>query len=497
MTALVLLVHPQDVAEDTLPMHRHLDTVLCPEAYQRDGAKLLISAINCNQFTHFQSLLARGISPNALGDFGQSALSESFKCRDTRWSEALLDAGGDPNAIENGGFHAWYWAVYRGHVGQVQMLLNCGVSIETQFLFQSTPLHVAVKEGRYQMAAYLLGQGANLEARDDRGRTPMGIAMEDRALGLIELLLDAGANPAPWLSNAVRRDDLEVAQLLCEAGARPSDSDLIRSVESSRPAMLDLLLQEGANPNARTPGGDRSALHLAAQQGQLAMVLRLLDAGADANIRRGDPEQNTTPLMEAACHGHPRVVDALLGRGARVNDSTGSGRSAFIFASVGKAIHTRGDQISAAKRLVEHGADVYQNVYPRNGWGETALSRAEGGHGDADMARYCRRVMNAEKRVRLTMWGTSVFQYQGARSQSSPVWGFIVDMLCFANRNMRGATELDVLPPELWFYLIDGLVSAHVETRNPRLSSWEVGVARKAIGWYKTDSRDATQLQLT
>lgn len=491
----VELLHPTDVGQDLSKLQAYF-AALAPQERRIQGPILLTWAIECDQRNHFQWLLTQGVSPNGIADFGQSALANAFKKKDTYWSAALLDAGADPYAIEAQGFAALYWSFYRGYVGQIQMLLDRGVSIERRFHFEMTPLHVAVERGHYWLTAFLLGRGASFEALDDRGRTPMAIAMKERSLGLMELLLDAGENPQAWLSHSVRMGDLDVVKLLCEAGARPQDCDLVAAVESGHQVMLDRLLQEeGVNPNAREAHGDQSVLHLAAQKGDPSMVASLLDAGADANIRRGDPEHNTTPLMEAACHGYPMVVDALLGRGARVN-AMSRNRSAFIFASVGKAIFVGGDQKSAAKYLVEHGADVHQNVYQDNWWAETALSRAEGKHGDADMAQYCRRVMDAERRVRLTMWGTSIFQYQGVPFQSSPVWGFMLDILCFANRNMRGETTLPALPPELWSEILASFVSAHEETRNPRLSSWKVGVEQKAIAWFKTDNRDVRRLQI-
>lgn len=491
----VELLHPADVGQDLSKLKANF-AALPPRERCIQGPKLLTWAIECDQCNHFQWLLTQGVSPNGIADFGQSALSNAFKKMDTYWSAALLDAGADPYAIEAQGFAAYYWSFHRGNVGQVHMLLGRGVSTESRFHFKLTPLHVAVEQGHYELTAFLLGRDASFEAVDDRGRTPMAIAMKERSLGLMELLLDAGENPQVWLSHSVRMGDLDVVKLLCEAGARPQDRDLVAAVESGHQVMLDRLLQEeGVNPNAREADGDKSILHLAAQKGHSAMVASLLDAGADANIRRGDPEHNTTPLMEAACHGHPMVVDALLARGARVN-ATFRNRSAFIFASVGKAIFAGGDQKSAAKCLVEHGADVHQNVYQDSWRAETALSRAEGKHGDADMAQYCRRVMDAEKRVRLTMWGTSVFQYQGAPFQSSPAWGLMLGILCFTNRNMRGKTTLPVLPPELWSEILALFVSAHEETRNPRLSSWRVGVEQKAIAWFKTDNRDVRRLQI-
>lgn len=65
--------------------------------------------------------------------------------------------------------------------------------------------------------------------------------------------------------------------------------------------------------------GDRewTELHEAAKHGRLDAVRLLLEHGADPNAR--EPGDNTTPLHWAAAHGHVDVVRALLDAGADVH----------------------------------------------------------------------------------------------------------------------------------------------------------------------------------
>ncbi len=58
-------------------------------------------------------------------------------------------------------------------------------------------------------------------------------------------------------------------------------------------------------------------MHEAAKRGDLDAVRLLLEHGADPNAR--EPGDNTTPLHWAAAHGHVDVVRALLDAGADVH----------------------------------------------------------------------------------------------------------------------------------------------------------------------------------
>ena len=77
-------------------------------------------------------------------------------------------------------------------------------------------------------------------------------------------------------------------------------------------AIVELLLDAGADPNSALPGGE-TALMTASRTGRVGPVEALLAHGADVNARE---HKGQTALMWAAAEGHVEVVDALLkGRG--------------------------------------------------------------------------------------------------------------------------------------------------------------------------------------
>ncbi|WP_369933842.1 ankyrin repeat domain-containing protein [Xanthomonas tesorieronis] len=94
-----------------------------------------------------------------------------------------------------------------------------------------------------------------------------------------------------------------------------SGTPLIQAARAGDLAMVDTLLELGADPNQALLR-DGNPLIVAAMQGHLPVVERLLDAGADVN---GIVQYDETPLINAAREGHLPVVRALLARGADIN----------------------------------------------------------------------------------------------------------------------------------------------------------------------------------
>ena len=106
------------------------------------------------------------------------------------------------------------------------------------------------------------------------------------------------------------------------------------SQEGDEP-MVSLLLSRGASLDLRTRMG-LTALMLASNFGQTAIVKRLLAAGALVEPR--EPTLGANALMMASSSGHTQVVAELLGAGApadQVGQSDWDGKTAIVLALEG------------------------------------------------------------------------------------------------------------------------------------------------------------------
>ena len=108
------------------------------------------------------------------------------------------------------------------------------------------------------------------------------------------------------------------------------------------------LLKGGANANAALPSGE-TLLMTAAQSGKLDVVRALLDQGATVDTT--EPGMGQTALMWAIAQRHADVARLLVERGASVKTRSASGFSPFLFAA-------RIGDVDLAKFLLTRGAEI-------------------------------------------------------------------------------------------------------------------------------------------
>jgi ankyrin repeat protein len=132
--------------------------------------------------------------------------------------------------------------------------------------------------------------------------------------------------------------------------AAPGDRELLDAVKRGDVAGVQAQLRAGADPNA-AQGDGLTALHIAAQTGNLEITRTLL--GARANVSAKTRLGDYTPLHLAAGGGHTTVVRALMDAGADVNAVTAyTGVTPLHLAA--KAVGGE----TVVKTLIERGAAV-------------------------------------------------------------------------------------------------------------------------------------------
>lgn len=166
---------------------------------------------------------------------------------------------------------------------------------------------------RQEMVLLLREHGAHLTAEH-------AVALGDRD-ALRSILAQGGTSDlSALLPPAVQREDLETTGILLEHGANPNlvkegeESALCLAADRGNRAMVQLLLERGADPNCEGLDG-HLPLAVACRQGHLEIAELLTAHGASVN----PSGQVTMPLRSALLTQKPEMVRFLLTQGADVN----------------------------------------------------------------------------------------------------------------------------------------------------------------------------------
>jgi ankyrin repeat protein len=253
-----------------------------------------------------------------------------------------------------GGLTALVFAAREGDVESARALLDAGADVNQQTTYGWTPLLTAVNNRNYRLAAHLIERGANVNLANRGGWTPLYLATDNRNieggdypvprpdldhLELIRLLLQKGANPNARVRENTLTRTIFTMQWFWEAGA----TAFVRAAQSGDTELMKLLLEHGADPKIPTDLGD-TALTAAAGIGwvegvtyersakeNLEAIRMLLDLGLDPN---GANNEGRTPLMGAALKGRNEVVQLLVDRGARLETRDRGSRDTDKIASM-------------------------------------------------------------------------------------------------------------------------------------------------------------------
>lgn len=187
--------------------------------------------------------------------------------------------------------------------------LAVAVSISPSYAGSFDDFFIALNRDDKGAVTKLLRQGFDPNTLDDKGRTGLGFALLNESLQAAEALMEsptldvnrlnaAGESP---LMIAALRGQLEWCKRLIARGAQINHdgwSALHYAASGPNLAVLELLIEKGANLEGRSPNG-------------------------------------TTPLMMAARYGSEPNVDRLLAAKAEIRATNEQGLSAVDFAKLG------------------------------------------------------------------------------------------------------------------------------------------------------------------
>lgn len=289
--------------------------------------------------------------------------------------KALVEQKADVNAnLTNPPLVA---AADHGRVAVVHYLIENKANINAK-AYDQTALMRAVSDPTGQrkkdfltVARLLIQSGIDVNAKGEKGKTALMFAVENHNLPATELLIQSGAKVGIQDDN----DNTALHWAVIDADDKYYKTD----------QFVALLLQAGADPNAKNKMGQTPLQWAASREGQQSAE-RLIQAGADrtALFQKGETE-----LMYAVMWSDMRKIKELVASGVDINAQDQSGKTALMLAAknhhipiIEFLVHSKANiniqdnegysallhgafDPETVKRLIQLGADI--NVISANG----------------------------------------------------------------------------------------------------------------------------------
>ncbi|MCE5187042.1 MAG: ankyrin repeat domain-containing protein [Planctomycetaceae bacterium] len=312
---------------------------------------------------------------NAADLRGQTPLHLACADNAVQQCRILLDRGADVNARDRNEntplclltrYHCNHTSYPEDELRIAEMLLEKGADVNAADVFGCTPLlnlGEANMDCHLELTRLLIARGADLNRQDHQGNTFLLGAAEMGTAAMMKIAIEAGADLSirnyygMSIQKIARYDAEEKLQLLYQY---KKDVTLPEAVYYSQSALVDQLIQNGADVNAKLDDGS-TPLILASQRNDSAMIIKLLTLAAGINAQ---DNSGSTALHYAAAQGYDEIVRILLANKADVTLRNQDGLRAIDLAG-----------IENKYRTLQLFKDVYPDMEPAK---KSAIEQAQG-----------------------------------------------------------------------------------------------------------------------
>ncbi len=334
----------------------------------QNGHTALHLALLKGDFDGLQKLLRIGANPNQPDYNGQTPLYTAISARDTRAIETLLEKNATFRTRDGDGLSPFEWALQEGaDIGFLDYLQSLGARPESHPDNKRTALHVAIEKSRNDLIPYLVNLGVDIDQADWNGKTALHLAAQLKNEDALILLLARGAQPL------LRTDELRTPlHIAAEAGFtkgveilleipevktslnihktyHEGFTPLLSAINFNHPDIAEMLVQAGSDINSRD-NKNRHGLFIAAENGTLGMIRRLIKLGIDIE-KSPQSTDNKVPLAHIINNkNYDEVLLTLYAAGMDLNAVDGSGQTA-LHEACGR------NETGKAKSLLDVGAN--------------------------------------------------------------------------------------------------------------------------------------------
>ena len=281
-------------------------------------------AASCGSQNCVDMFLEAGADPNIVDDNGNTPIISAAYSGFVSIAESLINAGADPNAVNNEEYHAIHFAAQFGNTDYLQYVLTQSTFvIDTPTTYNETALMLACKKGYIQTVEFLVKSGASVTKVDSFANTPIHIAIQNGAIEVAAALIEHTSFPINTPNNDMHTvlhesaltGDLELFQLILSKGGNPKAVDRERNTVLHFAAisrsffLLDFILKSRFVDVNALNSKKYAALHYASAYGPIDNVKALL---LESPNMLNNYESGYPPIYLAVKHHHTDIVQLLL-----------------------------------------------------------------------------------------------------------------------------------------------------------------------------------------
>jgi len=258
-----------------------------------------------------------------------------------------------------GGLTPLLYAARDGRLEPAKILVAAGADIEHKDPNEITPLLMAIGNNHPAVAQFLIEKGSKINVSDFHGRTPLWTAVETRnmdfdngtfengvdrepLLALIQVLLDKGANP-----NARTKESIPIRRFMLRTTGTlewvdfTGQTPFLRAAYAGDVTVMRLLLKHGADPKISAFAGTTPLMAAAGvnwvvdqtyDEGQ-KNLLEAVKLCYELGMSVNDANSmGITALMGAANRGSDEIIEWLVSKGAKLDVKDNEGRTPLSWA---------------------------------------------------------------------------------------------------------------------------------------------------------------------
>lgn len=242
--------------------------------------------------------------------------------------EMVLDHGANINETTVYGDNMLMTSIHLNREEFAELFVYRGINVNYRCPgiaeIYNTALACAIRRNAHRLVPLLASHGADLNLTNDNGYTALMLAVYSHESPCVAALLQQGADPniqhpdsgRMALSLTVRRKNVEFITMLLQHGANPNlqlsrgHTSLMLAIQDNYKQGAEILVKK-TDLTIRITTSHETALLFAIHLDRPLMVELLLDNGDDPNTRYTDRDKHTA-LMLAVCLNRPHLVKILL-----------------------------------------------------------------------------------------------------------------------------------------------------------------------------------------